>query len=579
MGARYLAAWSLATDPVEKTLRGALSSLGWSIMLQQPGLHVWVRKDRPLPVYEVADGVITIGPLYGRPKTLPPPAGLGAWLCREAWGSYAALLLRAGGPPHVLRDPSGARDAITWRRANLCLLADDIEGIPASLWPTELALDWDVVTDFIRRPVSAASRSALCGLTSIAPGDLAPMGGGASQAVWRPDQIVVHAPAADRLSCLRDTVASTVSAMARQAGPLMLETSGGLDSSIVANCLGTAAGDRGFEVRLAVNQFVADAEGDERSWARAVCDAARLPLSFIEKPIGQITEQHLTSLSGAMRPAMEALDPIRDQQYLELAKASGVQSLMTGQGGDAVFFQMPTALVVADLIAAEGLGAAFDTRALSVARWLRRSIWSVLYDAAAKTPLPGARAAARFWGPRAREAPEDIDHPWLDTLACAPGKRLQIRHIALCQLKFGRSWRGDELDVLHPLLAQPVVELCLSIPTWDLVHGGRDRGLARAAFAQRLPAAVAQRRSKGILARLYTQRVAASLDVLRPWLLDGLLAEAGVLDRGAVEQALTPEDLIWTGDGFRLFQVAMIEGWARHWQARESRSGQLDPAA
>jgi asparagine synthase (glutamine-hydrolysing) len=134
-------------------------------------------------------------------------------------------------------------------------------------------------------------------------------------------------------------------------------------------------------------------------------------------------------------------------------------------------------------------------------------------------------------------------------------------------MKFGRTLRGEVLAVRHPLLSQPVVELCLGIPSWRLT-AGRDRGFARAAFAHRLPPRVAHRRSKGVLSTLYAKRLVHSLDVVRPWLLDGALCRAQVLDRAVLEAALTPEALLWEGQASRLAWAACLEGWVRHWQRR-----------
>jgi asparagine synthase (glutamine-hydrolysing) len=124
------------------------------------------------------------------------------------------------------------------------------------------------------------------------------------------------------------------------------------------------------------------------------------------------------------------------------------------------------------------------------------------------------------------------------------------------------------VDLIHPLLAQPMIELCLAIPSFELVRGGRDRALAREAFAAWLPPAVVQRRSKGGLFSWYARLAAASAPALRAHLLDGVLAGAGLLDRAAVEAALDPDDLIRTGDGVDLIAAAAVESWVRHWQTR-----------
>lgn len=62
--------------------------------------------------------------------------------------------------------------------------------------------------------------------------------------------------------------------------------------------------------------------------------------------------------------------------------------------------------------------------------------------------------------------------------------------------------------------------------------------------------------------------VAASLEFLRPHLLEGVLCEAGLLDRGALDQILTPEHLILRGGASGILQAAIIESWVRYWQTR-----------
>src|SRR3546814_13901541 len=84
---------------------------------------------------------------------------------------------------------------------------------------------------------------------------------------------------------------------------------------------------------------------------------------------------------------------------------------------------------------------------------------------------------------------EEDRHPWLsappETL---PGKAAHVAMLARAQKSIELYPRADAQPQIVPLLSQPVVELCLSIPTWPWVHGGRARAVARPAFAGLLPA-------------------------------------------------------------------------------------------
>ncbi len=269
------------------------------------------------------------------------------------------------------------------------------------------------------------------------------------------------------------------------------------------------------------------------------------------------------------RPAFNSLDAERDRDTAEQARVHGASAIFGGGGGDAVFFQMPSALVLEDLRRSQGRLPLGEPLVLDVARWLRRSTWRVRSDARRGAAHDPDAVAASFWGPRAREPVRGVRHPWLEDLEAAPpGKRLQIAALTAMQPGWGRSRRGDAARIQQPLLSQPVVEACLAIPTWQLVQGGRERGLARLAFADDLPASVVERRGKGALTSLYSRRAAASLPFLRTHLMDGVLAEAGVLDRDRTDAALQADRLIWRSEGASLMRAAMVESWVRHWQGQ-----------
>ena len=57
-----------------------------------------------------------------------------------------------------------------------------------------------------------------------------------------------------------------------------------------------------------------------------------------------------------------------------------------------------------------------------------------------------------------------------------------------------------------------------------------------------------------------------NLPFLREFLIDGCLAEAGVLDPVVLDAALRPEALIANLDSPGLFTAVAVEAWVRHWQ-------------
>ena len=95
-----------------------------------------------------------------------------------------------------------------------------------------------------------------------------------------------------------------------------------------------------------------------------------------------------------------------------------------------------------------------------------------------------------------------------------------------------------------------------------------DRSLARGAFADRLPSRIIERRSKGDISVFLGRKLAASIDFFRPLLLDGRLVAEGLLDRAAVDAALSSEAMIWKDSTVDILAAATLETWLRHWEGR-----------
>lgn len=582
-GGRYLAfAWAVGADADREAAAwsDALAAGGWRAAVRRPGLEVWSPSVGGAPVTASAPaGVVVVGAAQGPSAAAAggtaqahddPFAAAAAW-ARERWGGYVALFQDVEGRAAVgLRDPAGGLDALAWRRGAVGAVADDLRDLPAGLGPAEMSLDWDVIVEIVRNPFSAEHLCPLHGVSVVTAGEafaLAPAPA-APRAIWRPaDFLGAMGDDEDAAGRLRACVLETVARLAGSERRILAEVSGGLDSAIVAAALRAA----GLETRVAeaLNYRADRPESDERSWARAVCDLNGLRLREVVRPGLAYREADFTDLAASARPAFASLDAERDRDTAARAADLGVSAIFSGQGGDAVFYQMPSCAILADYRRARRHARRRDPLTVGLARRFRRSVWSVWAEAAAGARAEAAVAAGyrSLLAPRARVAQPKLQHPWLRDLGDAPpGKRLQVEALVGSHSAWGRSRRGEAARIVLPLLAQPIVELCLGLPSWVLAEDGQERGLARRAFADLLPPQVRGRRSKGALTAANGRRVAASLEVLRPLLLDGVLADAGVLDRAAVDAALQPDRLMTTGEGTRLLRAAMVEGWVRRWQ-------------
>jgi asparagine synthase (glutamine-hydrolysing) len=160
----------------------------------------------------------------------------------------------------------------------------------------------------------------------------------------------------------------------------------------------------------------------------------------------------------------------------------------------------------------------------------------------------------------------ESQHPWLEIPAgTLPGKAVHVAMLLQMHDNIEGFMSPGGPPMITPLVAQPIVEACLHIPTWAWVHGGRDRAVARSAFRDMLPSVTIARREKQGPVSFDMQLLALRGAELREFLLGGLLAGQGIIDKRAVERSL--KDILGGGGGEQQFllELADVEAWCQHW--------------
>ncbi len=166
-----------------------------------------------------------------------------------------------------------------------------------------------------------------------------------------------------------------------------------------------------------------------------------------------------------------------------------------------------------------------------------------------------------------------LSHPWLDAPAGTfPGKAAHVAGLLRLQ-NYSEMRPGDDGPVpVSPLLSQPIVELCLGIPSWVWCSGGRNRAVARAAFAGDLPDLIIERRTKGGPDGFAAEIYETYRSQIQEQLLGGVLRDHGVIDGTEVEAALSGDVMIRNLDFTRLLQLADAEAWARLTMSRSNQT-------
>jgi asparagine synthase (glutamine-hydrolysing) len=496
-----------------------------------------------------------------------------ARLLGATWGRYVACFRDARSADiAILRDPSGALPAYLLDLGDLLLCASAMPRWLVSAAGITPRPDRERLAQALGRPSLATHCSLVEGVVTLPAGAcyLRRPGSARQLQLWRPSDFAEEpVRAGEAKKALRASVDVACRSLGSRFGKLALELSGGLDSSIV---LGSLASESTHPPITCVNFATAYREGNEREHARAAADRWNVPLLELQAAEHEMALDQIQRSGTAVEPMIYGMDFIQEQAMTQIVRQLGIDAIFTGQGGDAMFFQFPTIDVAIDRARAEGLRALASATAFDAARRTHTSIWSLWRRVLLSSFSSSGQSLDRFdttlLGPVARaaaEAPQD-DHPWLDGAdRLPPGKRLQLETIHTCQIFYGPTHRAAVVPLIHPLLAQPVVETCLAIPSYELSRGTVDRALARETFTDRLPTSILHRRGKGEAGNYYGRAVVDSIPFLRSFLLDGTLVAHGLLDGEALDTLLEEDALLWSASARLPIVYAAFEAWARHW--------------
>ncbi len=476
----------------------------------------------------------------------------------QGWGSWLSFEAPSPGHLRVVRAPlTGLPLYWAQEREGLLLFSHLALALDAGLLAH---LDFDFLRHQLAYQNLRTDRTGLVGVRELLPGTRLRAGDHVRLGCdWSPWPFAADAHSRDDAAReLEQIVDTCVSSWAAGRSAIAVELSGGLDSSIVSASLAAA----GAKVS-AVNVATASPDGDERRYARAVADCLDIKLT---EALYDARDHDLTQppAFASTRPASFAVLDGIDAALGAATARTGARSVFSGIGGDNIFALTHSVAPVLDAFRAWGPGATMWRALADLACVGHVSLWHALR----LSVLQWRRGIEARW-PRDESyvAPGSLPnapfpHPWDGGAADVPyGKRVQVQAIRRIMDFIDRPARWYDRDVVTPLLSQPLVELCLSIPSWDWIAGGCDRAVARAAFAYRLPDEVVWRRNKGRLETMCAQLFLAQRDALAELLLEGRMAREGLFDRGKIESYLARDRIEGDYDYFRLLEFADLERW------------------
>ncbi|MBW4709958.1 hypothetical protein KX928_19415 [Roseobacter sp. YSTF-M11] len=502
----------------------------------------------------------------------------GPALAEHVEGQFAgAIMERKTGTITCFQDYLGLHPLNIRLEDDRCDISTDL----AEIATADADLDHGYTALYLANGIVDGPRTPFKGIVRLQAGHAATLGPGPERLRYhelRP--LAVAGPARadprDQAAHLHALMQASVQAYARGAKCLGCEVSGGLDSASVASLSASGARPRAF------TRILTARNNPDIAWAKKIVGGLGLDYAVVD---GDLHPPFSTRLDVRLaEPGDWAMNAAMSMAYRDRITRFGTDVLLTGQGGDAVFWgDTPgphyladdlTGLRFAKLI--RGIRQLQSTPAhqrparhwlthyaIRPIRWHRRGqrVEGYLHDA----PLPAwitadliaetDVASARLRSPVAR----------LPGIAqTAMSERIQAVVSAVTRHSFYPHYG---VSVRHPLLHLPLVRFMLSTPA-DVVTGAwPDRHLHRAAMHRTAPAGIMDRRGKGGGGGRYLKALAANPDVVTSLAQDSLLVAEGCVD----QQAWTAElhaAAAGRADNFSQFAAAVCyEIWLRQWRA------------
>lgn len=491
-------------------------------------------------------------------------------LLKEYWGSYIALFFdeqRA----QILRDPSASQECLWFNDKNRRLVFSDVNALyKNTINRFNINLEYVAANLYLGRLNN--NKSALKNVFNLKPGYILDIESCRIKQIWSPIQFV-HSieknPDIKNLELrLKETIIDCIKAWADTYDSVLLNLSGGLDSCVVALCIKLFS----KTTLNALNISFDSVAGDEVKFAKELCDKFDIPLSIFKLTNSKIKLRDKFKIFPPQhRPLKYGLGFECLEEEELLLKEKNIQAIFSGCGGDALFQSRNSSFISQDYFKEKGFKGLFNV-SRRVAELTDRTVWDLYLNSILSKYLKGRKYL--YEGSINKNLihkkysniidNDTVSHPWHEQIQnLNNGKKFQISGLVDTENFYTYRKTSEYVDIIHPLLSQPIIELCLSIPSYILTPNLINRGLLRSSFKSFLPESIILRRSKGKIGNYYDELIKFNYEDICTELQNGNLIDSEILSKEWLKHNLvkgkSDQDI-----RMQLFQLLTMESWFKN---------------
>ena len=501
----------------------------------------------------------------------------GKWLSDHYWGSYIlAFLNNHEKTITIFRDPQGLSTVFIAETPEMTLFSCD-STVLYDVLEVKPELDWSYLTSFVAGAHNITYRTPFKNITELFPGygiKLSAQAKSSPFLFWDPT-ILSHSYKTEQEyeDALISTFYACTEAWTKELPNIGIELSGGVDSSSVAMALK----DRVLDDKKIISfnfYHPAVASSDERKYAEKVAHACKVELQCVN--LGNYLPFSKFPTKRIDKPASFLLDHALNSEMAQRAQVHGNLEFVCGQGGDHLFMAPPPVESIADYFLLKGYKG-ITTKIKDISAYYRMPLVRVLtqnFSTLIKYRLGTTNNVELLskpspWMNSAFQERLDKDIfkvPFWDKLKHLPPAK--VRHIiAIYQatLYIDRGHKIYNRPILNPFLSQPLVELALSLPTYQLYTDGYDRAPFRRGMYKATNHDYIWRKTKGETSGIIMLGLSHNLKNICELVLEGRFVKEKLVDKELLYDQLQElrhgkGDTLWP-----LINLLAAELWFNTW--------------